>query len=525
MQTHMGKLIDRQILLITLIAFGIYLPALSFGFVYDDALQIIHFHAVSGSEGSFADLWRHWLQATPPGNLFRPFVSLTYRINFLLSGLAPEAFHFTNNLLYCLTCGIAYLFIRPLVRSKQLAFLAILLFALHPTHVEVVANIIGRAEILALLFGLLSGLALSSAAHTAQRSTRFILFLLGCLCFFLAVTSKESALVLVLLIPAYVILVATRHPSPSKLSARFLLVSSGGLWLSAAVALLLRWRALGESFFIISDGKTIYSENPIFHLSFFKRLLPALKVLGDYVQQTLLPLHVSADYSKMPHYFMLEVYSLEGLLSFVTLGIFLAILYLNRWRHFAFWGIWFFVGFALTSNIVTTIGTVRGDRLLFLPGLGLITFIVCWLDNLTLQRKSGRVIFFALVTVALAMYSARTCKRIPTWANNQVLFTTTAIQSPLSPKSHYNLAVEHFQKQRYDHARKALNRSLELHPRYLFALRLMADVSFRTGDLDGLIGWYKKILEVKPDDEQVKLYLNKARQLKQKRLKSEANLP
>ncbi|KAM6153843.1 protein O-mannosyl-transferase TMTC1 isoform 2-T2 [Erethizon dorsatum] len=91
---------------------------------------------------------------------YRPLCVLTFKLNILLTGMDPFYFHAVNVILHCLvTLVLMYTCDRAVFRSRGLAFVTALLFAVHPVHTEAVAGIVGRADVLACLLFLLAFLS------------------------------------------------------------------------------------------------------------------------------------------------------------------------------------------------------------------------------------------------------------------------------------------------------------------------------------------------------------------------------
>lgn len=87
---------------------------------------------------------------------YRPLTVLTFRANAEMAGITPFTFHLTNVLLHVIVCALFYEFSLKIFQKQTIpAALASFVFLAHPVHTEAVANIVGRAEVLAGLFYLL----------------------------------------------------------------------------------------------------------------------------------------------------------------------------------------------------------------------------------------------------------------------------------------------------------------------------------------------------------------------------------
>ena len=139
--------------LAALVAFVVYTNTLSHQFVYDDLSVIVgnpRLHSIANWPEIVTSPW--W-----PRGLYRPFTSLTLAANWSLGPGAPFGFHLVNILLHAVATGLVGLLAMRLMPVPA-ALAAALLFAVHPVHVEAVANVVGRAEILATLWVLAAAL-------------------------------------------------------------------------------------------------------------------------------------------------------------------------------------------------------------------------------------------------------------------------------------------------------------------------------------------------------------------------------
>ena len=479
-------------------------------FAYDDALQIVLNPQVTEPGSFLARIRTLFSEPSPPGNLFRPFATLSYVVTHKVVGLSPFTFHATNVALYGFVCALVFSFLLEVTKDRQTTTLATILFVIHPLHTEVVANVIGRAELGSACFVLLACFSASRSVR-AQRSMPIAAFaVLTGVCLLIATLWKESSLTACALIPYFAWIIAPKeHGRALRLSRVMPIVST--IVGAALIALVLRRYALGENFTLRPDGK-VWPENPLFHLSFVERIVPSLKILGDYLRLLVLPLHQSADYSSMPGYFFERVYSVDGLWSF---GVAAAV---PLWgltcrepstRFFTFWLV---VSFALTINLLLPIGTVMGDRLTFLPSVG-----ACALLAIVLQKLSGALrLHYSVVSITLCiLYIVLSSSRIAIWESNDVLFAQTILDAPYSPKARYNFGVNSVLKDPQSAVgERAFRSALEIHPAYILPTRAMADIMLARKDYGRLEFWYRRLLDLTPEDETVRKNLTQLEEFK-----------
>ncbi|EGC38732.1 hypothetical protein DICPUDRAFT_53154 [Dictyostelium purpureum] len=179
------------------------------------------------------DFWGQDITKSDSHKSYRPFTTLSFKLNFLSSGLDAYAFHFTNVFIHSIV-SIYIFFLALLVfvptfseknsRALELlkdtqqksmlyyllsvlgvdefcCFLSALLFALHPIHTEAVSGIVGRAELLSTMFLVLSLLAYFKCYSPRTNRTNWKFFILSLVFLLLSTLSKETGFTLVLILP------------------------------------------------------------------------------------------------------------------------------------------------------------------------------------------------------------------------------------------------------------------------------------------------------------------------------------
>jgi hypothetical protein len=479
---------------VALLALVIYFPSLHFDFAFDDILQITHNPQITVTEEGAANLF---FTPSPPGNLYRPLTLLTYKLQFNQFGLDPEPFHALNVLLFVTVAILVYAIALCWLKKQSIALLATAFYVAHPIHSETVANIIGRAELLAAMFGLICCLLFRAAyLNTGVRS--ILLTCCAAITLLLASLSKESALTFVMLAPLFV---WATCPQPAL---KRLVQLSPPLLFAVMANIGLRYNALKGQLFIANDSAE-WIENPLLGLPFSERLIPAIKIIGDYLSITIAPVHQSADYSQTREQLFSAVYSTNGAFSLAMVLIFILLALRLRKHSYALGAAWFFIAFALTANIISPIGTIMGERLAFTPLIGASLFFVGALTHLLPSRAALTQI---LLSSMVALFAFKTSERIHIWSNNSRLFSQLHIDRPQSAKVHYLVAVENYiEYANSEVAEKNLRRALEIFPDYLLAQRLMADIMLERKDYGRAVYWYKRILLKYPEQEDVRANL------------------
>lgn len=154
-------------LIIFLSAILLYVNTVWNEYNMDDELVTINHRNTSRGLSAFQDILNQYYHEDEMGYKYeyRPITHLSFALEHEFLGESAHFSHAINVLLYALSCLLLFLFLKRLLpqKLKLLAWVATLLFVFHPIHTEVVASIKNRDEILAMIFGMMSGLLLLRA--------------------------------------------------------------------------------------------------------------------------------------------------------------------------------------------------------------------------------------------------------------------------------------------------------------------------------------------------------------------------
>ncbi len=428
--------------LLALLAIAPHLGALRNDFVFDDNGVIVRNEAVT--RFSIEEIWtRPYWPELSGANLYRPLTSSSFALSWAMSDGSPGGFVAANLLLHAAVTILAFcLLLRRILPGRPgIAAAASILFAVHPIHVEAVAGIVGRAELLAALFGILS----YSVWLRSEVSQRFGATLAAAALWLLAVLSKEGALAL----PGIFLLHRLGVLSPA--STRKELRPRDSIWTAAlAVAVVLRLNALGG----IASPAVNRIDNPLAPLDLPLRVLGAGGVFLRQLSQLLLLIPFSPDYS------FAEVRPGGALYAagFVTLALLCAALLwaFRRARdNPAGYGIlFFFFAWVVTSNLLVPIGTAQADRIFYLPSLGIFMAAATIVGALT-RRWGGRPAWFILAAATL-VFAVASGFGTAKWRTESKLFESALRAAPRSVKVRSNLAAIQLQRRDPETGRRVL---------------------------------------------------------------------
>lgn len=293
------------------------------------------------------------------GDLYRPLSLILFSVEWSLFGNDPFFGHLINVLLYGLLCGLFGLALYRWSRSASFSMIASLLFAVHPVHTEVVANIKSRDELLAMLFLVLTWWAWQRMQHHKPRTLYLGLSLVA---FSLALLSKENAVTFLPLLPLSVY-VFRKKPVRSDYWMTLVFLIPTGLFLFARQAVLGSVRGVEKVSFL--DNILAGAQNAP------EALASSLRFIGEYLRMLVAPWPLVSDkgWNQIP----LVDFSSPGVwLSVLAIlgGILAMVMFRQKRKRLVFGLLWFVFTFALAANLLFLIGTSYGERLLFLPSAG-----------------------------------------------------------------------------------------------------------------------------------------------------------
>jgi protein O-mannosyl-transferase len=464
-------------LIVLLAALVVSARSLRHEFVFDDHMLVGGNAPVLRGEAplSSAFTYRYWGAAdeASPNELYRPITILSLALNARLLGQGPAGMHAGNMALHGLNAVLVLILVGALFGRPWLAFATALLFAVHPIATEAVIPVAGRADLLAGAFVLLS-CAFGLAA--ARRRKRWILIggLIVAFATFFGALSKEHAFAAPLLMVALLGADRRRHSGDPRADRDYLhtAITLAGLQVFVLVmVLLLRVQILGYVFHTTppespSTSYLAFVNNPIQFAEPLPRVLTALRVAVMAAGRLALPFVLSADYS----YDVIPVTGSPpgladaGAVVFALIYLGLVVWSARRYPVAMFALSWSALTYLLVSNLLFPIGTIFGERLLYLPSIGFALLIAAGLERLAASAPGRRRAAVATLAILATLYGARFVARAADWSSDERLFEVTVAASPRSAKAHSNRGFTLQRAGRYEEAAASFRTALEIAP-------------------------------------------------------------
>lgn len=492
----------KPVLWVVLVPLLVYANSLGNGFTFDDHAIVEDNPSVLSVDLGHIFSSPYWPNRDHAG-LYRPLTTLSLALNYALHGFDPFGYHVVNVLLHICNALLVYVLMRHLLRLPFGVPVA-LLFALHPVQTEAVNGIVGRAELLSAFWVLVTCLLYVRSGVNEGRGLNG-LFGLSLLASFLAMCSKENAACVVGLLVVYDWVWIHRGRWPGGVLG---FLKTGlprympyvGL---VGIFLFVRTQVVGA---VLLPAPPPEFDNPLPHLEGMSRWLTTLAALGVYLRLLIFPVWLMPDYSygEIPIVtsafdplawgpFVVGV----GVLTLVGVWIF------RRQFLAGSLGVLFFVvAFAPVSNFVVTIGTVLGERLLYLPMVGVALFVGAIASRLYVGEER-RYVVMGLV-VLLGVLGVRTGVRNADWKNDVTLFLAAIHDGNRSAKVYYNLGVGYRKLGAYQEAVQAFEKLAEAKPADANSWKYLGIVYAEQQRIEDAAEAYKKAVAL--DSTQIDLW-------------------
>jgi protein O-mannosyl-transferase len=476
----------RQILIavgLVLVSLFIYAQTLGFDFVNYDDDQYVFRNAHLKLGLSPAALG--WAFTTFFYANWHPLTWLSYLADYQLWGLDPTGYHLTNLLFHCGTVLLVYWVLARMTGAVWRSAFVALLFAVHPLHVESVAWVSERKDVLCAGFGLLALGAYRRYAHSEGHASKRKYYCLVLLFFALGLLSKPMLVTL-----PFVLLLLDYWPLRRISNYRKLVWEKLPLLAMSAAVSILTVLAQHGGGAVTGFGRMPFS---------YRASNAAIAYVG-YLEKMFWPLELGVLYPLKPALPLWPVLAAAGLLVLLTL------LVARQWKRRPYlvvgW-LWFLGTLVPVIGLVQVGAQAMADRYAYLPSIGLFVAVVWWISDLVAGSKSLRraaAAGGAAVVLGLAV-GAR--NQAAFWRDSVTLFEHTLAVTSNNPIIHNNLG---FTLARAGKTREALDHyyeALRIDPDYVDAHVNLALALINLGRYPEAIDHYHSALRVNPRQPQV----------------------
>jgi tetratricopeptide (TPR) repeat protein len=436
-----------------------------------------------------------WAWTTTHMSNWHPLTWLSLELDAQFYGLDPFGFHLTNLLLHL---GNTLLLFGLLVRMTGAVWRSVFvaaLFALHPLHVESVAWVSERKDVLSTLFGLLALWAYARFAETPQGGWYVLVVL------FLALSLLAKPMLVTL---PFLLLLLDYWPL-----CRWQPHGKSGLTACPAVQrpVSLRWLLLEKiplfclcvAFCAVAlwtqeqSGSVTYLE----HLPLLARLANAAVSYVQYLGQTIVPVNLAPFY---PHPIdSLDPWWVVGA-SLLLLG--LTVLILGYWRrcpYLAVGWLWYLGTLVPVIGLVQVGLQARADRYTYIPLVGIFLLSVWGLADLTRSRQRQRALA-CLGGLALVGLLLTSWNQVHYWQNSFLLWERDLMVTGGNAVAHTNMGKYLQTEGRTEEAIRHWKAALAFQPSFLHAHFQLGKALLSKGDLAGAVDHLEQVVRSRPND-------------------------
>ena len=489
------------------------------------------------------------------GGRYRPMSQLTYMIEFQLFGKKireqigdlddyynlhnpaneqlfydtplPFVNHLMNLLYFTLLCLLLYEVLARIFpqysgidsqRSEasapkwfqSLPFIATLLFAMHPIHTEVVANVKGRDEI----FAMLGAFAALWASLKYVDTRKWYWLIVSLLAFTFGIFSKENTITFLAVVP-----LAIYYLQSDKKRSIDYLITLIPLVIGSAFFLYVRAKALGSM--MQPDMTSNILNNPYVHSTRAQQIATTLITWGIYLKLLFFPHPLTHDY--YPHQIAITDFSnplvwllLIGCIALVGYGIWK----LKKKTVPAFAILYFIITFSITSNLLFNVDTFMNERFVFMASAGFTLLVGWWLYLLaTAPAPALQKTAVGVGAVVCLLFGIKTFTRNFIWMDDFTLFLTDVKTSDNSIKCNISAGGSCLQIWKKSHkerdkrdAYKYLDKALKLDSHALNAYLLLSELAYLDERTDLALQAAQNAVLIDPENPQAQNLLTAASQ-------------
>jgi protein O-mannosyl-transferase len=398
-----------------------FYPSLMNGWTnWDDEVYVLNNDNIR--EFSWGQI-KYWFTEYHHGN-YHPLTMISYMVEYSIAELNPVIYHFTNYLLHLMNTGLVFFFIFKLIGRKDVALITAILFGVHPMHVESVAWISERKDLLYTAFYLGSLLVYLGYKQTPDWKKYIILLLL----FSGSLLSKSAAVVLP------VVLLLIDYFQCRKLTPMLIIEKVPLFGLSVIFGIL-----------------AIKSQNATEAIASYDVFTTTQRILfagyGSmvYIEKALWPSDLTAFHpypslvengTRLPY-----VFYIMPCLSVIVFGG--SLLFLKRSRLLVFGLFFYLINVALVLQFVSVGSAIYAERYSYMAYIGLFFLFAMVVAHLIENKPSLRKLIYGFTAVLCLALSWLTFNQSKTWSDSVSLWEQFNEVHPESAHGEYKIAEFH----------------------------------------------------------------------------------
>jgi len=458
-----------------------YLQVIKFDFInYDDGLYVIENPYIKG-EFTLKNIV--WAFSTGYAANWHPLTWLSHMLDFGLYGLNPMGHHWTNLQIHIANSILLFLFLKYLTGVLWRSAFVAALFAIHPLHVESVAWVAERKDVLCAFFWILSMWAYTGYVRHPRKKYYVLLIIL----FILGLMAKPMIVTL-----PFVLLLLDFWPLSRFQDMHykqqiqifkvivFLVREKIPLFILSAASSLI-------TFFVQQHGGAVSS---IEYLPLMARVTNAIVSYTVYIGKMIWPLHLAVLYP-LREWHLLQVI-ISGLLLLVLSG--LAVLYRRKFPYLIT-GWFLYLGTLVPVIGLVQVGIQRmADRYTYVPLIGLFIIVAWGMADISEKWRYQKTVVAVFSSIILLFYIVCTWFQVGYWQNGITLFKHTVEVTHNNIIAHCELGHALDQGGKPNEALGHYFKALQINPNYAEAHNNIGGIlACQNKDKEAIIHFYEAL--------------------------------
>lgn len=500
---------------------AIYWQTVGFNFInLDDNLYVYENQVVSGGL-SWASI--RWAFTAVHAANWHPVTWLSHLIDVTLFGINPGAHHATNVVFHLINTILTFVVFRRYTGGLWKSAVVAALFAVHPLHIESVAWISERKDVLSTFFWLLTMLAYFNYAGGGQKKSDSEIENLD------AATGSNPVFYYLLTI---LLLALGLMAKPMLVTLPFVLLLLDYWSLERLKTLRDLPRLIWEKIPLfalsaVSSGITIWAQRSggaiqsLEMLSLGTRIINAAVAYAKYIVKLFYPANLSVYYPYDANFAWWQIAGSVALLTGITA---LCLWQINRRKYLLMGWLWFLGTLVPVIGLVQVGGQLLADRYTYVPYFGLFIMLVWGVSEVFARVRLNKALAAAIVCIILLVLSVISFRQTSLWKNDETLYRHSVSVTKGNYLILQNYCHALMLQERFDEAEKLCREAIEIQPNYAESYNTLGIIQVRKGELDEGIENFKKTLEIIPNYTVVYSNLATAQAIQNKPEEAEASL-
>ena len=467
-----------------------YWQVSTLGFVhYDDKVYVTDNPIVRA--GITLDGIIHAFQAFDASN-WHPVTWISHMLDCELYGLNPMGHHWTNLQFHIINTVLLFIWLQQITGALWRSAMVAALFGLHPLHVESVAWVAERKDVLSTFFGLLTLMVY----YGYVNRPKVLYYTLLVVCFALGLMAKPMLVTfpfLLLLLDIWPLkrtdLIQWSYPSDKDLSSRVL-----PFWILLIEKIPLILLSIGSGVLTYLAQQKGGSIRSLEIIPFAARLGNAFISYLSYLIKTFWPYPLAIFYSH-PGSDILIVQAIGSAIAVMCISL-IALLFLKKYPYIGLGWFWYLGTLVPVIGIIQVGSQAMADRYTYIPLIG-IFIIFAWGANDVLKKKRWPSLFYILSGgTILSILTVCTYFQVQHWKNGVSLFKHAVQVTENNWLAHHNLGVALDLEGRGDDAIVHLQKALSIKPDSIDALNNLGIAFAQKGNYDQAMDYYNRALTI-----------------------------